>query len=134
MTKEIKKGFTLVEILVAVSVLLIGIVAIIQVFPISFSMETDTQLETQAVFLAQEKMEEIMSDSYEGVEIGDTSENLTAPFDRFVREVSVDYVDSSLNPTDSDTGLKMIEVTVTWESPFKSEDDNFKLKTLYSKN
>lgn len=54
-----RRAFTLVEVLVALALLLAGIVAIVQLFPVSLQANTEAVLRGNAVLLAQEKVQEM---------------------------------------------------------------------------
>lgn len=131
--KNKEKGLTFIEVMIALSILVIGVLAILNVFPVAFSFEAGNQLETQGVFLAQEKIEEILSNSYEDIPIVNTLEELSAPFERFERKTVIDYVDSNLETAPDDTGLKMIKVKVYWDSPFGRTRDSLEFRTLSSR-
>ncbi|MEQ8821729.1 MAG: prepilin-type N-terminal cleavage/methylation domain-containing protein [Sumerlaeia bacterium] len=60
----VRRGFTLVEVLVALAILLTGIVAIVQLFPVSLRANTDAALKGSAVILAYQKVEEMRRDEY----------------------------------------------------------------------
>jgi len=124
-------GFTLLEAMIAISILVIGIVAVLQIFPLALNIEKLNQMETQADFLAQEKIEEKASRSYQDIQVTTETENsLPSPFERFSRETKVIYVDSDLATTTSDLGLKKIEVTVQWQSPLRLGEKSVNLITL----
>ena len=60
-------GFTLVELLIAVTILSIGIISVGQIFAISSRNATFGRTETMAVGLAREIQEKIMSESFDDV-------------------------------------------------------------------
>jgi prepilin-type N-terminal cleavage/methylation domain-containing protein len=67
-TKNLRQGgFTLVELLVAVTILSIGIISIGQIFAISSRNTTFGRTETMAVGLAREIQEKIMSEAFDDV-------------------------------------------------------------------
>lgn len=116
-TQNLSWGFTLVEGLVAATVLLVGILGIIQLFPAGFKATKISKEETIATNIAQAKMEEIISQTYPDIESeAQTHYNPdpTSPFYNYLTQVDVVYVDSNLNQLGTDTGLKQITVTVTW--------------------
>lgn len=57
-----RRGFTLVEVLVALAIFLAGLVAIVQLFPVSLRAQQEAAYKTTAVLLAQQKVEEIRRD------------------------------------------------------------------------
>ena len=129
--KFVNTGFTFLEVIIAISVLIIGIVTVLQVFPLALNIEKLNQMETQAVFLAQEKIEEKISGDYQGIQITtETEDSLPSPFERFSRETKIVYVDSDLADATLDLGLKKIEVTVRWQSPLKLKEKSVNLATL----
>jgi prepilin-type N-terminal cleavage/methylation domain-containing protein len=115
-----KKGFTLLEMLVTVVLLTVGITSILQM--ISMAMFADTNLEnvTIARYLAQEAMEEIKdAASYSDIDsFASARSSLTGDFADFDREVAV-----SGDP-------KQADVTVYWT--VKGQDQNVELVTLFT--
>jgi prepilin-type N-terminal cleavage/methylation domain-containing protein len=57
-----RRGFTLIEVLVALALLLAGIVALVQLFPVSLKANADAVLRGNAALLAQQKVEELRRD------------------------------------------------------------------------
>jgi len=126
-----KNGFSLLEAIVAIAIITLGLLAVLQVFPAGFSLEKSSQLETQAVLATQEKMETLIAEPFSTLAIGTTVESpLTAPYERFSRTTKISYVDANLSETAGPTGLKKIEITVSFKSPLKVETKQTKLITL----
>ncbi|MCX6784807.1 MAG: prepilin-type N-terminal cleavage/methylation domain-containing protein [Candidatus Komeilibacteria bacterium] len=126
--RQSKSGFTLIETLVALFVLSLGLLAVLMVFPFISKQLNLAEQTTQASFLAQAKIENLISQPYEQVAIGQTNENsLPGNFATFKRLVTITYVDADLNPAQNDTGLKKIVVTVTSAS---QPTLNYQLVTL----
>ncbi len=61
--KGSQKGFTLIEVLVALVILLAGIISIVQLFPISLQANKNAELTGAAVLLAQQKVDEMRRDA-----------------------------------------------------------------------
>lgn len=61
-TRGNARGFTLVEVLVALALLLAGIIAVVQLFPVSLEASNEAVLKGNAVQLAQQKVEEMRRD------------------------------------------------------------------------
>jgi len=59
MTQKKEKGFTLMEVMVAMAILAIALVSIFQLQSQSISMATDSRFMTTAALLAQSKMVEV---------------------------------------------------------------------------
>ena len=75
---RLDKGFTLIEILVAMSVLAISLVVILQLFSGGLKSVRLSNQYTRAIFYAREKMEEILltEDLEEGRQEGESEEPL----------------------------------------------------------
>ena len=58
-----RSAYTLVEVIVALAVLLLGIVGILQFYPPSLRASSEAALKSRAALLAQEKVEELRRDS-----------------------------------------------------------------------
>jgi general secretion pathway protein I len=63
MAERKEKGFTLIEVMVAMAILAIALVSIFQLQSQSISMATDSRFMTTAALLAQSKMVEVESRS-----------------------------------------------------------------------
>ena len=63
MTQNKANGFTLIEVLIAMALLAIGLVAVFQSQSQSISMSTDSRFMTTAALLAQSKMVEVEAGS-----------------------------------------------------------------------
>ncbi len=57
--REQNRGFTLLEVMVAMSIMAIGLVAVFQMQSQSISMSTEARFQTTASFLAQSKMADL---------------------------------------------------------------------------
>ena len=118
-----KKGFTLIEAIMAMAIFSVGIMAVLTVFPKGISLGREAKEITVATQLAQEKIEETLSLSYDDIPVGqvearskvDTDTN--SQFYIYEREVSSELVDNDLLVTNDDIGLKKIQVKVYWQQP-----------------
>lgn len=129
-------GFTLIESLIAIFVLVVGIVAVLQAFPLGAHIQKSSQMTTTAIQLNQEKLEEIISRSYSDIPLGETLEpyGFNPNFSSFRRKTEITYFDPN-NPTvppAGDLGIKKIEVWVFWRSPFGVAEKEIKLATLFA--
>lgn len=131
------KGFTLIESLVAVFILSVGIVAVLQAFPIGIYIQKTSQLSTIALVLSQEKMEETISLSYGNILTGTIEEDYgsNSDFPSFRRLTGISYFDPD-NPDiipEIDLGIKKIEITVFWKSHLGVLEKEVKIATLITK-
>jgi prepilin-type N-terminal cleavage/methylation domain-containing protein len=120
------RGFTILETMVAILVLTIGITAVLQVFPLCTNIQKSNEMENQAIFLAQEKIEQEIFKTYENIQIGTIIEDpVYSPYERFVRETNI-----TLEEAGPDSGLKKIEVIVRWNSVFSLKEGEMSIVNL----
>jgi len=128
---KIKSGLTLIEVLLAMSILTIGILAVIQLFPLGLNMSRLNKNETIAINLAQAKMEEIRANSYDDIINEDKnriSTNPDNPYYNFKRQTEVTFVNENLETVESDSGLKKITVSIYW--PEQGEEKSISQTSL----
>lgn len=114
-----KRGFSLIEVLVALSVFTLGLLSFLEITSRSQQLSALTITRTRAALLAQEGVEMAESLSYDSLPAGNYLEESTlssygSEFTPFARTVTVQYVDGSLNLVQTDLGMKLISSTVTW--------------------
>lgn len=129
------KGFTLIELLIVIFILAVGIVGVLQAFPLGVQLATSSKMTTIATQLTQEKMEEEISKSY-GEISSESTTTLSSPFEAYSRAVEVTCFDPNgdgLSPDCPDTGIKKIEVIVSWKSPLGTSWKEVKIASLISK-
>ncbi len=114
------RGFTLLEALITIVILVVGVVALLQVFSIGMFADTGVENATVALNLTQEKMEEIKDVSFyfDIDSFVSARANLGGDFADFDREVTV-----SGDP-------KQVNVVVYWT--VKGEDQSINLVTLFA--
>lgn len=149
MTYRKEKGFTLVELMVAVSILAIFFLAAISAF---FGIGRGiliTKTRTIATTLAQEKIESLKNISYPRLLVTTASDLASYGYDvthystetvvvadiDFTRRVVIHKVRErtdgkleEISPTSTDTGLKKIKVTVIWSE--RGEEKSLSLSNL----
>ena len=115
-----KKGFTLLEMLITIVLLTAGIVPILRMLSMGMFADVNAENATIARYLAQEEMEEIKdSASYSGIDsFASARATLTGDFSDFDREVTV-----SGDP-------KQVNVIVYWT--VKGQDQSIDLVTLFT--
>ena len=113
------KGFTLIEVLIAMAILSVGLLGTAALITGIIKGNQISNRLTIATTLAQDKMEEIKGDSYSNA-VTETKAFLPSPDDQYEREVTVD--DSSA------TDMKTVTVTVYWGS-----DKSVVLQTILSR-
>lgn len=115
---RLKSGISIVEILVVIAILGVSVFTIIGVFPFGLTISRYAEYETIASNLAQSKIEELISNPYEALLVGTTTEpslaSLDEDFASFWRTSAINYLDSDLIEAGQDFGLKRLKVTVYW--------------------
>lgn len=115
-----RAAFTLLELLVALTLFVFGIVTVIQVFPANRRLLTQTSQTTQAAFLAQEQLESLQGVAYSSLTVGTyaaratVNSNTSSPFNKFERQIDVVLLDTNRATTATDVGLKKATVTMYW--------------------
>ncbi len=112
-----KQGFTLIEMLIAIILIVSGLVALMHAMSVAIFADSTLEYRLTALNLANEKLEELKDDGYSHANLntGAHSESSISGFN-FVdqRRWTVDYVDANLSTSVSDTGLKDVTVEVQW--------------------
>jgi len=116
------KGSSVVEILVALVIFGVGLVAAARVMPESSAKTTRSRNKTIAVNIAQEKMEELMSSGYQHADLA------AGAHDDPDNPISGHYIRSWTVTDDTPVvDMKMISVSVTF--PTSSADSVATLRT-----
>lgn len=139
------KGFTIIEVLVALFVLAVGIAAVLNMFPLGLQVAISSQTASVAVQLGQAKMEEMVSKEYNDLSfyLGTNTEEYgsIAGFDRYKRITKVSCAHrNDLSEADcaydsiNDPGpLKKIEITVFWKSSLIAAEQSINVASLISR-
>ncbi|MDP2586503.1 MAG: type II secretion system protein [Candidatus Komeilibacteria bacterium] len=129
-----QSGLTLVETILALAILTLAVTFLASLFPHGLKISTLSQEETIAAFLAQAKIEELISANYAETPTATTVESnlsgLDADFSGFSRTTVVSYVDGNLDPSAADLGLKKISVTVSWLNNLSQATSSLNLFSL----
>jgi len=113
-----KLGFTIIEVIIALGILTIGVVVTLSVFPKGLKLERESKEISVATDLAQERLEELVTENYDDIPIGTidakakVDTNPQSQFYIYQRSADAQFVDSNLNVSATDTELKKITVTV----------------------
>lgn len=129
----------MIELLVVIFIFSIGVMAIIKAFPMGTQITKSSELSSVAVFLAQEKIEETISKSYEELFIGEVIEEygFDTQFNPYKRITNITCVDPDFDMFEiencsPDLGIKKIQVVVYWNSVLNDSEESVKLVNLYS--
>lgn len=141
-----KKGFTLIETIIAIFILTIGIIGVLNAFPLAVQIERSARMATIASQLGQAKVEENLSKSYSEVLCSDdvsptctdTEDYETiSGFGSFKRVTEIICLDGSdfseVTDCDPDSDLKQVKVTVYWKSALRTFPKKIEIITLIAK-
>lgn len=116
-----QRGFTLLEVVVATSIMSIGIVSALELFTGSLRLAGEADRQSSATVLARSLVDEELWRAYleeneRSGSDGDFSYRVaTYPIEREL--VGFDEVDDGLHDLTGEFGLWLIEVEVSWETP-----------------
>ncbi len=115
-------GFTLVEVLISLTVFTVGILAIYTISSQAKLLSRTSGIRTKAALLAQEGIELAVAEGYTALPTDapfleeDSLVDLGPSFAPFSRTVTAEYIDANLNTAGTDTGMKLITSTITWSA------------------
>lgn len=126
-----RRGFSLLEVLVALAVLTAGVLAIAAVFPKTLQAGNESLILTQAAALAQMKAEEIRRDNDRGGQLVDSIKNLPNPTDpvQFPREPRLTYSFSNrsllytADPSDPRAAAGVPRVIIRYAAEYRKSQD-----------
>ena len=131
-------GFSLIEIIVTLTILSVVVMGLVAVYPFGLSIAGSAESETIASFLGQRKLEQLRAKDYQEIETGVIEEKHRLSTDDsdykhdYKRRTEVDNVNSDLEKTDSDTGLKRITTTVYYINDISKTEEEYQIATLMS--
>jgi type IV pilus assembly protein PilV len=104
------RGFTLIEILVAVSILSVGVLGMAALQGTSIRQNAFSMRTTEATALIESKIEEYRNIAYASIPVGDDSEADLGTGGQFTRTSSVQK-DTPVND------VKTVTIQVSWSDP-----------------
>ncbi|MBW1912913.1 MAG: prepilin-type N-terminal cleavage/methylation domain-containing protein [Deltaproteobacteria bacterium] len=112
MLKKKESGFTLLEVMVALSIIAIALTAVLGLQSQSISLASEAKFGTTASLLAQKKMAEILAEKPEDVksDSGDFGDD----FPDYAWQSTVNDVASNI-PEDLQDRLKQIDLKILWD-------------------
>jgi type II secretory pathway pseudopilin PulG len=128
--RECRKGFTLIEIMLSIVILITGLVGVILVIPMAQKLAGRSALATRSAIIASEKIEELKAKGYDELISQATWSGNADPFswEATISDVEADDFEMS-ETTPTDKFIK-IDMTVTYKTQGKQRTDTF--TTFYS--
>lgn len=136
---KFEKSFTLIELLIVIFILVTGVMAVLEAFPLGIRVAKSSQMGTTAAFLAQEKIEEIIAQSYDEILTGAFTEayGFDSSFPSYKRVTNIicvnpdaDFIE--VENCSPDPKMKKIRVIVFWKSSFGISEKSFEVMSLFS--
>ncbi len=106
------RGFSLLELIIAIAVLAVGLVGVLQIFPIGLRASQRAGMMTKASFLAQNKIEDIKLAGFDAIIELPPKIPLSGEDGDFEWVIKIDNI--SLEGVESSDDMRKIVVTVTW--------------------
>lgn len=129
-TLNINKGFTLIEVLVAITVIAVGIFAMMNVVMVTISGNAESKNYTVATNLAQQKMENILNFDYGTITTSNPEIGTYTTFTDYR------YTHSLMVTIDEDNPIanaKMITVNTYWNPATVTSTHAIELQSIISK-
>lgn len=120
---ENNKGFTIIEVLLAISIMAIGLLGLAALQTTAINGNALGKKNTLAITLAEDKIEKYKNTPYENISAGVTTETNLSAGAIYTRTTKVED-DTPIS------GVKTVTVNVTWQNGSKSVS----LQTIISKN
>jgi prepilin-type N-terminal cleavage/methylation domain-containing protein len=104
------KGFSLVEVMVAILVLFISMMACLHALGLAVAHNMDNAMMEEAVRIEEETMNELRNSAFSSLVDGETEVNVARTVGRISRTFTVETTTQSL----SVTGSRAIQIVVSW--------------------
>ena len=119
------RGFTVVEVLIAAAIVVVGLLALATMFPTGYSTVTKSGIQSCGLALAQQRIEFLRNTPYNNIAGGTTTESCSG-YSGYMRTTGV--------ATDTPVaGAKQVTVTVTLPSAGAPSSPNIVLTTIIAK-
>ncbi|MCX6807087.1 MAG: prepilin-type N-terminal cleavage/methylation domain-containing protein [Candidatus Berkelbacteria bacterium] len=130
------KALTLLEVIIATFIFLVGLLSVVQLYPLSYKVNRISNHLTIASSLGQEKIEELLSKDYSetsSISRQKINTNPNSPFYQYEWEAKVHFVDpdNNLAEIENDKGIKKIQVLIYWQE--NGQEKQLDVSTLNTK-
>ena len=106
------KGFSLLELIIAIAVLAVGLVGVLQIFPIGLRASQRAGMMTKAAFLAQNKIEDVKLAGFDAITELPPKIPLSGKDGDFEWNIKID--DVNLEGVENSSEMRKVTVILTW--------------------
>ena len=115
------KGFTLIEIIMAMAILTVGIIGVVRLIPVGLRASKSSEMMSRAAFLAQKNLEQLKLVGFDGLPApGIPLEGEEAGYS-WTAEVS----ELSLEGVNNSEDIRCLSLTVSWQEKAKTRSQEF---------
>ena len=107
-----KKGFTLIEIIMAMAILAIGIIGVVRLLPVGLRASKTSETMSRAAFLAQKKIEQLKLAGFDDLTAPEPSVPLEGEEEGYGWQAQISAV--SLEGVNNPEDIRCLTLTVTW--------------------
>ena len=118
-----RRGFSLLELIIAIGVLAIGLVGVLRIFPVGLRASQRSGMLTKAAFLAKNKIEEVKMMDFDEVSALPPKIPLSGDEGDFDWEISIDELE--LEGVESTDEARKLTVTVNWIERSRARSKDF---------
>ena len=107
-----KKAFTLIEIIMAMAIMVVGIIGVVRLLPVGLKASRSSEMLSKAAFLAQEKLEELKLAG-----LARLVPQAAVPLEGEASEYSwtAEVAEVALDGVYSSADIRQLSLTVSWE-------------------
>ena len=106
------RGFSLIEMVVAMGLLAMGLIGVIRLFPVGLRASKRSEVVSKGTFLAQQRLEELKLAGYAALSATPPTVPLSGSSGQYQWAATVEPVDAAGLPTTND--VRAVTVTVQW--------------------
>lgn len=117
------KGFSLLELIIAIAVLAIGLVGVLQIFPVGLRASQRAGMMTKAAFLAQNKMEDVKLAGFDAIAALPPKIALSGREGDFDWRINIEEIE--LDGVTANANIRKVTITVSWVERNKTISKDF---------